>query len=170
MHGLIKYMNTCISQQVFSIHIQSKQDTLISGKNENILDNFGLHEDKDFILEEQDIKGDYRNLVDKSSDTESHIRNGLSKWTTQDRLFASESLLSLIEIRFSKLEFSTNIPISDIKYQHPSSQNNNSFYLFNNQLDYALITFFTESETIKGNVNRFLLDPLMALYTEKLFY
>ncbi len=51
-HGLTRHMNTCISQQVFPIRMQPKQDATILGEDENTSDNFGLHEDEEFILEE----------------------------------------------------------------------------------------------------------------------
>ncbi len=121
-------------------------------------------------MEEQDIKRDHRNLVGESLDTRSHATDGLSGRTPQDRLFVNESSSSLKEVRFSKQEFPAGIPISDIKYYHPDSQNNNPFHPFNNQLDYALTIYFAKSETIKANLDRFLSDPLMALLTEKLSY
>ena len=59
-------------------------------------------------------------------------------------------------------------PISNIKYDHPGSQNDNLFYPFHNQLDYALAHYFAESETTKGNVDKFLSNPLMAPLIKKL--
>ncbi len=109
-------------------------------------------------------------MVGESSDTGSHARDSLSERITQDGLLASELSPSLREIRFSKQEFPAGIPVSDIKYQHPGSQNNNLFHPFNDQLDYVLATYFAESETTKGNVDRFLSDPLMAPLTKKLSY
>lgn len=70
--------------------MQLKKNTLISGKNDNLSENFWHHEDEKSILKEQNIKGDYRNLVDKSSDTRSDIRDGLSGHTPQDRLLTSQ--------------------------------------------------------------------------------
>lgn len=46
---------------------------------DNTLDNFGFYVNKKSILEVQDIKGDYRNLMGKSSDTESHKKHNLSR-------------------------------------------------------------------------------------------
>ncbi len=71
-------MNTCTSQQVLPICLQPKQDMPIPGEDENTSDNFGLYEDEESILEEQDIEGDHRNSVGESSDTRSHARDGLS--------------------------------------------------------------------------------------------
>lgn len=78
--------------------------------------------------------------------------------------------LSLRKVRFNKLEFLTCIPISDIKYDLPRSQNDDPFYPFNNQLDYALAHYFADSKTTKGNINKFLSNLLMALLTKKLSY
>ncbi len=94
----------------------------------------------------------------------------MSGRTPQDGLLASELSSSLREVRFCEQGFPAGIPVSDIKYHHPGSQNDNPFHPFNDQLDYALATFFAESETTKDNVDRFLSDPLMAPLTEKLSY
>lgn len=40
----------------------------------------GVHKDNKFILEEQDINKDHKNLVGKNSDIESHIKDGLLKY------------------------------------------------------------------------------------------
>ena len=45
-------MNICMSQQVFPIYMQPKQNTPILGKNDNSSENFGPHEDEKFTLEE----------------------------------------------------------------------------------------------------------------------
>ncbi len=68
-HGLTRHINTCTSQQVLPIHMQPKQDMPILGEDKNTSDNFGLYEDEESIIEEQDIKGDHINLVGESSDT-----------------------------------------------------------------------------------------------------
>ncbi len=125
--------------------MQPKQDTPISEEDENILDNFGLYEDEESILEEQDIEEDHRNLVSKSSDTRSYVKDGLSRRTPQDGLLTSESSSSLREVRFSEQEFSAGIPVSDIKYHHLGSQNNNPFHPFNDKLDYSPSTYFVKS-------------------------
>ncbi len=109
-------------------------------------------------------------MVGKSSDIGSHVRDGLSGQTSQDGFLASESSSSLREVRFSEQEFPAGTPVSDIKYHHPSSQNDNLFHPFNDQLDYALATYFAESETTKGNVDRFLSNALMTPFIEKLSY
>ena len=109
-------------------------------------------------------------MVGKSSDTRSCARDNLSGCTLQDGLFASESSSSLKKVRFSEQEFPTGKSVSDIKYHHQGSQNNNLFHSFNNQLDYALATYFAESKTTKGNVDKFLFNLLMASLTKKLSY
>lgn len=53
----------------------------IQRKNDNTLDNFRFYEDKKSILEVQDIKRDYRDLVDENSDTRNRTKNGLSERT-----------------------------------------------------------------------------------------
>ena len=150
--------------------MQPKQNMAISGENDNISENFGPHEDKKSTLEEQDIKKDYTNLVGKSSDTRSRARDGLSGYTLQDRLFASKSSSSLKEVRFCELAFSASKHISDTKYHYLGFQNNYFFHLFNDQLDYVLVTHFAEFKTTKGNIDRFLCNLLMAPLTEKLSY
>ncbi len=104
-HELTSHMNTYTSQQVFPIHMQPKQYIPILRENENISDNFGLYEDEESILEEQNIEGDHRNSVGKSSDTGSHARDGLSGQTPQDGLLTSELSSSLREVRFSEQEY-----------------------------------------------------------------
>ena len=137
------------------------------GEDDNISDNFGPYEEEEFIPEVQDMEEDYRDLVGKSSDTGSYAR---AEHTFQDGLLRSESSSSLKEARFSEQEFSTGILVSNIKYDHPGSQNDNLFYPFHNQLDYALTHYFAESETTKDNVDKFLSNPLMASLTKKLSY
>lgn len=53
----------------------------ILGENNNSLDNFRSYENEDSTLEEQNIKKDNRNLVDKGLDTRSYARNSLSRFT-----------------------------------------------------------------------------------------
>ena len=171
-HRLTRHMNTYMSQQVLLIRMERKQpeDTSISEEDDNASENFWPHEDDESILEEQDIENHERNLVGKRLDTGNHARDSLLGRTPQDGLFASESSSFLREIRFSKHEFPAGKAVSDIKYHHPGSLNNNLFHPFNNQLDYALAIYFAETKTTKGNINKFLSKPLMALLTEKLFY
>ena len=71
---------------------------------------------------------------------------------------------------FTRNKFSTGTRISNIKYNYLGIKHQNSFYLFNNQLDYALAHNFAKLETTKGNINKFLSDPLMTSLTKKLSY
>ena len=136
-------------------------------EDNNALDNFRPYEDERYMLEVQDIERDHKNLVGKSSDTESCARVG---YILPDGLLENESSLSLKKISFNKLEFPAGTPISNIKYDHPGLQNNILFYPFYNQLDYSLAHYFAKSETTKGKVNNFLSNLLMALLTKKLSY
>ena len=92
------------------------------------------------------------------------------KKTPQDGLFPSKFLLSLGKEWFIRNKFPAGIPVSDVKYSHLRFKHQNSFYLFNDQFDYALSYYFAKLETTKGNVNNFLSDPLMTLLTKKLSY
>ena len=139
-------------------------------EDDNSSENFEPYEDKKSILEEQKIESNHRDLVVETLDTESHVRNGLSKHTPQGWLPANKSSSFLREVRFSKQKFSAGKPILDIKYCHPGPQDNNLFYPFNAQLEYALANYFAKFETTKRNVDRFLSDALMAPFTEKLSY
>ena len=136
-------------------------------KDENVSDNFGPYKDEKSRLKAQDIKGNHKDMVNKCSDTRSRAR---IRRTFSDGLLGSKSLLSLKEVRFYEKKFPAGILISNIKYNYLRSQNDNLFYLFHNQLDYSLTHYFPESESIKGNVDKFLSDPLMTLHTKKLSY
>lgn len=105
--------------------MESKHHILMPEEYHNTLDNFGTHIDEKFILEEQDINKDYKNLVDKISDTRSYTNNRLLGHISLNRLFVNELLFFLREVKFSEQEFSTSEPISTIKYYHPGFQNNN---------------------------------------------
>ena len=133
-------------------------------------ENFEPYKDEKSTLAEQKIEGDYRGLVGKSLDTRSRARDDLSGHISQTGLFTSKLSSSLREVRFSKQIFPTGKLVSDIKYHYLGFQNNNPFYQFNNQLDYAFANYFAGSKTTKTNINRFLSDLLMALLTEKLSY
>lgn len=100
----------------------------------------------------------------------SPAKRSLSERIPQNSLFASELSSFLKEISYSEQEFSANKPISNIKYHYPDFQNNNPFYLFNNQLDYVLNTYFIESKTIKGKIDQLLSNSLIILLTKNLSY
>ena len=133
---LTKQMNAYASQfiqQVFPIRIQSKQDMLMLEEDDNVLENFGPYEDEEFIMKKQEIEGDQRDLVGKSLDTRSRAKDGLSGHTPQAELFANELSSFLKEVRFGEQMFPTSKPILDIKYYQLAFQNDNLFYLFNDQ-------------------------------------
>lgn len=44
----------------------------------------------------------------------------------------------------SKYEFPIDTLVLDTRYEYPRSQNNNLFYPFNDQLNYALAHYFEE--------------------------
>lgn len=100
-------------------------------ENDDASENSWLYEDEESILEKQNIKRDYRDLVSKSLNTGSSARDGLLRRIFSDRLYTSELSSFLIEVSFSEQEFPTNKPILNIKYHHLGSQNDKFFYLFN---------------------------------------
>ena len=71
---------------------------------------------------------------------------------------------------FSKSEFPFGTSVLNTRYEHFRSQNNNLFYPFNNQRDYALADYFAKSETTKRNIDKFLSNLLMKPITKKLSY
>ena len=87
-----------------------------------------------------------------------------------ERLFASEFLSALREKWFNSHKFPAGTPISDKKYKHLESKYQNSFYHFNDQLNYGLAHYFAESETTKSDINKFLTDLLIALLIKRLSY
>lgn len=139
---------------------------LILEEDINILGYFRLF--KDDKLKEQDIERDQSNVMSEKSDTRICARDSLLRYTPQDQLLISKSLASLREIQFSKQEFLTGKPISDIKFSHLDSQNNNLFYSFNDQLNYILATYFGKSEIMERTVDKFLSNLLIVPLTEKL--
>lgn len=140
-------------------------------ENNNASDYFIYYNRKEYPLgnKKKDIREDQRHLVGKSLDNK-NVKNMLPRCTSQDELFASKLSFSLKEIQFSKQKFLASIPISNIKYNHPKSQNNNIFYLCNEQLDNTLAHYFADSETTKDNVDKFLSNLVMAPLIKKLFY
>ena len=94
----------------------------------------------------------------------------MSRCSPQNKLLGNELSSSVREIKFSKQKFPAGIPISNIKYYHPGLQNNNFYYFFSDQLNYGLASYFTNSKTKKGNIDKFSLEPLMAPLIKKLFY
>lgn len=84
--------------------------------------------------------------------------NTSTERTIRARLLANEFSLLLRKEWFTEIKFSAGTPISKIKYNHLGLQYENNFYLFKDQLDYALAHYFAESKTTKGNANKFLSD------------
>lgn len=74
---------------------------LMPGENDNISEYYEPHKDEEYRIDKQDIEGDYKDLVGKSLDFGSYAKDSLSERTPQNRLFASESSLSLRKIKFS---------------------------------------------------------------------
>lgn len=69
--------------------MQFKQNISMPAENDNVSENLGPYKNKKSILKEQEMEGDYRDLIDKSSDTKNRARNGLSGHTSQAGLFAT---------------------------------------------------------------------------------
>ena len=96
-------------------------------------------------------------------------RPATPNWTPRNGLL-SKSSSTFREMTFSESKFLAGIPVLDTRYKHPESQNNNPFYLFNGQLDYALAHYFADSKTTKSNVDKFFTNPLMKPITKNLLY
>ncbi len=117
----------------------------------------------------EDSKSDLLDETDNNAAANS-VAEMLIKHTTRKRLLASRSLLALKEEWFCSYGFPVDTPISDKKYRYPRSNHENSFYPFNDQQDYAIAHYFADSETTKGNMNKFLIDLLITPLTKKLSY
>ena len=113
---------------------------------------------------------DKSQLLDKINYTVRDTIVMLIKKTPWDRLLASEFLSLFKKKWFSRNEFFTCIPISNIKYNYLGLKHQNNFHLFNNQRDYALTHYFAKSKTTKSNVKKFLTDPLMIFLIKKMLY
>lgn len=50
-------------------------------KDDNMLENFGPYKNEEFILEEQDIKGNHKNWIGKCLNIRSYIKDSLLKYT-----------------------------------------------------------------------------------------
>lgn len=152
--GLIKHLNTCKS------HIYLTTIQKISQKYHNKID----VTNKNFEEE-----GDLLGKTDNTSIVYSSTLDTLTENIPQKGLFASKSLSMLEEKQFSIYKFSTGIPVLDMKYRYLGSKHKSNLYPFNYQFD-ALAYYFTKLEIAKGNINKFLTDPLMVFLTEKLSY
>ena len=127
-----------------------------------------LHDDP-VDISDGDLE-DGSQFLDKTNYTVRDATNSPTERTPRDGLLASKFLSLLKEEWFTGKKFPARTPVSDIKYNHPGLKHQNSFYPFNDQLDYALAHYFAELETIKGNVNKFLSDLLITPLSKKLFY
>ena len=103
-------------------------------------------------------------------DTRNCIRNGLSKCTPQAGLLESKLLSFLREIRLGDQKFAAGTSISNIKYNYPGFQNDNSFYPLHDQRNNGLAKYLIKSKTIKSKMDKFLFEPLIAPLTEMLSY
>lgn len=82
----------------------------------------------------------------------------------------SKSSLALKKKQFGSHKFAIGIPVLNKKYRHLESKCKNTFNLFNYEFDYTLAYYFAESETTKKNMNKFLINSLMASLIKKLSY
>ena len=148
--GLTRHLNACTKEVPRTAHLHKLHDDPVDTSDGNLEDRSQLLNEINYIM---------RDATDLPTER--------IPW---DRLLASKSLSSLREKWFTRNKFVAGTLVSDIKYNHSGLKHQNSFYPFNDQLDYALAHYFAESETTKGNVNKFLSDPLMTPLTKKLSY
>lgn len=64
----------------------------ILAKNDNISNNLESHKDRKCILKKQDIKKDYKDLINKRLDIKSYIRNNILGYTSQNKLLVNKLL------------------------------------------------------------------------------
>lgn len=95
---------------------------------------------------EKDIRSVYKNKK----------RSATSKLILQNRLLI-KLFPTFRKIIFIESKFPISITILNIRYKNSRCQKNNLFYIFIDQLDYALVHYFAESETTKCNINKFFL-------------
>ena len=148
--GLTRHLNACTKEVPQTAHLHKLYDDPVDTSDGDLEDGSQLLDETNYTV---------RDATDSPTER-----------TPRDGLLASESSSSLREEWFTGKEFPAGTPVSDIKYNHPGLKHQNSFYPFNDQLDYALAHYFAESEMTKGNVNKFLSDPLITLLTKKLSY
>lgn len=118
---LTNHMNAYTSQiikWVFLIHIYPKQDMVILGEDNNVLDHFGPYENEKSTLKVQNIEENHSDLITQSSDIGGSIKNSLSEHIPQDELLKSKLLLSLREVKIGDQEFATDTSISNIIYNY----------------------------------------------------
>ena len=88
------------------------------------------HNEENVIGKNWEDKNDLLGKTDKTATVNGNL-DMLTEDTSQKGLLANKSLSALREEWFSSYEFSADTRISDIKYKHPGSKHNNSFYFFN---------------------------------------
>ena len=71
---------------------------------------------------------------------------------------------------FNESKFPASTSVLNTRYKHLESQNNNPFYPFNDQVDYALAYYFADSRTTKRNIDKFLTHSLMKPITKNFLY
>ena len=96
-------------------------------------------------------------------------RPATPNWMPQNTLLSKLSS-TFKEVTFSKSKFPAGTPVLDTRYKHLENQNNNLFYPFNNQVDYALAHYLTDSKTTKRNIDKFFTNPLIKPITKNLSY
>lgn len=74
------------------------------------------------------------------------------------------------EVTFCKSELPAGTSILAIRYNYTGSQNNNLFYLIDNQLDYVLAYYFAELKTMKRNLVMFFTNLLIKPIIKKISY
>lgn len=119
---LIRYMNIYTSQfnqQFLPIYILPKQTIKIVKKDYNILNNFGSYKNEKPVIKGLEVEKDDIDLVNKSSNTENHVKDILSGYINHVKLFGIELLSSLRQVRFIDEDFIAGIFISNIIYNHP---------------------------------------------------
>lgn len=90
-------------------------------------------------------------------------------WRPQNKQLSKLSS-TFRKVMFSESKFVAGTSVLDTQYKYPGSQNNNLFYFFNKQLDYALAQHFTELEITKHNIDRFFTNLLIKFIIKKLSY
>ena len=142
----------------------------------NFLDMPSKNNKEDISLRASNISKERIRPVDMNNDEKDIRPADIDKkmlatpnWTSQNSLLSKLSS-TFREITFNKSEFSAGTLVLDTRYKHPRSQNNNLFYLFNGQLDYALAYYFVDLEITKHNIDKFFTNPLIKPITKDLLY
>lgn len=174
--GLTRYVNACKIPISLPYCQPSNPEPVLDYNMTNSLNLPSDNNEKNIRLVASDNDKERIRLADIDNDKENirpadidEQRPAISNWTIQNGLL-SKSSSTFREVMFDKSKFLASTPVSNTRYEHPGSQNNNPFYLFNNQLDYALAHYFAKSETTKRNMDKFLSNPLIKLIIKNLLY